>query len=457
MQPVPQEPTAPQSEATIQIHSTIESSPPIKVSDHIEGDFKEYLLRRTKRGNKALSLLADEELIHVTEVNRSKDGTVATQQRFMVKKEALLGISHNKFDWLDRFKLGWWSMFGGGLALSILGIPIGSTLLMAGLFLSCWQFADPEMITLETTTGRRRLMLNRMGSDRELMRCSMDHFSATIQNLLVSGELDTTDYENSIEALMLDRAAQLQAAAQQAASQVAEPLIPDSTSSAQPTAQSEDLVTPAAPIAASPIEPVSVQPTSSTSATASPFPETEGVETESNESTQDHSQEPESSDWGAVSEWPEPASPEALPEPDPPAELPEPAPPEALPEPAPPAELPEPAPPEALPEPAPPAELPEPAPPEALPEPAPPAELSPPPAPTPPPSLTPLPTPTPPLPMPPPGLALPPVPLLPAIDPLLMDADVAMPPPPETLVAGSPREDRMSTDEKDDLLSMLDD
>ncbi|MCS5538163.1 MAG: hypothetical protein NZ770_08650 [Candidatus Poseidoniaceae archaeon] len=400
---MPQEPTAPQSEATVQIHSTIESSPPIKVSDHIEGDFKEYLLRRTKRGNKALSLLADEELIHVTEVNRSKDGTVATQQRFMVKKEALLGISHNKFDWLDRFKLGWWSMFGGGLALSILGIPIGSTLLMAGLFFSCWQFADPEMITLETTTGRRRLMLNRMGSDRELMRCSMDHFSATIQNLLVSGELDTTDYENSIEALMLDRAAQLQAAAQQAASQVAEPLIPDSTSSAQPTAQSEDLVTPAAPIAVSPIEPASVQPTSSTSAIASPLPETEGVETESNESTQDHSQEPESSDWGAVSEWPEPA------------------------------------------------------PPEALPEPAPPAELSPPPAPTPPPSLTPLPTPTPPLPMPPPGLALPPVPLLPAIDPLLMDADVAMPPPPETLVAGSPREDRMSTDEKDDLLSMLDD
>ena len=97
MQPVPQEPTAPQDEATIQIHSAIESSPPIKVLDHIEGDFKEYLLRRTKRGNKALSLLADEELIHVTEVNRSKDGTVATQQRFMVKKEALLGISHNKF------------------------------------------------------------------------------------------------------------------------------------------------------------------------------------------------------------------------------------------------------------------------------------------------------------------------------------------------------------------------
>ena len=409
---MPQESTAPQSEATIQIHSTIESSPPIKVSDHVEGDFKEYLLRRTKRGNKALSILADEELIHVTEANRNKDGTVAIQQRFMVKKEALLGISHNKFDWLNRFKLGWWSMFGGGLALSILGIPIGSTLLMAGLFFSCWQFVDPEMITLETTTGRRRLMLNRMGSDRELMRCSMDHFSATIQNLLVSGELDTTDYENSIEALMLDRAAQLQAAAQQAASQGAEPLIPDSTSSVQPTVQSEDLVTPAAPIAASPIESAPVQPNSATSAIASPLSETEGVETESNESTQEHSQEPESGDWGAASEWQESAPPE---------------------------------------------ELPEPAPPEALPEPAPLAELSPPPAPTPPPSLTPLPTPTPPLPMPPPGLALPPVPQLPAIDPLLMDPDAAMPPPPETLVAGSPREDRMSIDEKADLLSMLDD
>jgi hypothetical protein len=38
-----------------------------------------------------------------------------------------------------------------------------------------------------------------------------------------------------------------------------------------------------------------------------------------------------------------------------------------------------------------------------------------------------------------------------------MDPDAAMPAPPETMVAGSPREDPMSTDEKNDLLSMLDD
>ena len=447
MQPEPQEPPAPQPEATIQVHSTIETFAPVKVSEHIEGDFKEYLLRRTKDTSKALSLLADDELIHVSEAKRNKDGTVSTQQRFMVKKEALLGISHNKFDWLDSFKFGWWSMFAGGLTLSIFGIPIGSTLLVAGLFFSCWQFADPEMITLETTTGRHRLMLNRMGSDRELMGCSMDHFSATIQNLLTSGELDTTDYENSVEGLMLERAAQLQAAAQEAAakaaakaeSKAAEPLTPSPASPAQVMVTSGTLAVSAEPMATSSIEPFPIQPPPTDSDTDLITPAVEGEPTDSIDQIQEDTQESESSDWGGASEWPEPT---------PPAELAEPAPPEELPEPAPPAELAEAAPTEELPEPAPPAELPEPAPPPAL---------APPPAPIPPPSLAPLPAPTPPLPMPPPGLGLPPVIPLPSLDPLLMDPDAAMPAPPETMVAGSPREDPMSTDEKNDLLSMLDD
>ena len=343
----------------------------------------------------------------------------------MVKKEALLGISHNKFNWLDSFKFGWWSMFAGGLTLSIFGIPIGSTLLVAGLFFSCWQFADPEMITLETTTGRHRLMLNRMGSDRELMGCSMDHFSATIQNLLTSGELDTTDYENSVEGLMLERAAQLQAAAQEAAakaeSKAAEPLTPSPASPAQVMVTSGTLAVSAEPMATSSIEPFPIQPPPTDSDTDLITPAVEGEPTDSIDQIQEDTQESESSDWGGASEWPEPA---------PPAELAEPAPPEELPEPAPPAELPEPAPPPAL---------------------------APPPAPIPPPSLAPLPAPTPPLPMPPPGLGLPPVIPLPSLDPLLMDPDAAMPAPPETMVAGSPREDPMSTDEKNDLLSMLDD
>ncbi len=419
MQPAPEETPAPQPVAAIQVHSTIETFEPVKVSEHVEGDFKEYLLRRTKDGNRALSLLADEELIHIIEANRDKAGTISTQEKFMVKKEAILGISHNKFDWLDRFKLGWWSMFAGGLTLSILGISSGSTLLLAGLFFSCWQFADPEMITLETTTGRRRLMLNRMGSDRELMGCSMNHFSSTMKELLTSGELNTSNFEASIETLMLERAAQLQAAAEQAADLP----LPTPATSAQPVmAASAELPAPA-PLGE---QPAPTQMDASPLTTPSPNPV---AEVESTEVPQQESQEQESSDWGDATEWAD-STPEELPEPAPPPELGEPAPPAELPEPAPPAELP---------------------------EPAPPPELSPPPAPAPPPGLAPLPAPTPPLPIPPPGLALPPIPPLPSIDPLLMNPDAPMPPPPETVVAGSPREDRMSMDEKDDLLSMLDD
>jgi len=446
VQPAPEETPAPQPVAAIQVHSTIETFEPVKVSEHVEGDFKEYLLRRTKDGNRALSLLADEELIHIIEANRDKAGTISTQEKFMVKKEAILGISHNKFDWLDRFKLGWWSMFAGGLTLSILGISSGSTLLLAGLFFSCWQFADPEMITLETTTGRRRLMLNRMGSDRELMGCSMNHFSSTMKELLTSGELNTSNFEASIETLMLERAAQLQAAAEQAADLP----LPTPATSAQPVmAASAELPAPA-PLGE---QPSPTQMDASPLTTPSPNPV---AEVESTEVPQQESQEQESSDWGDATEWAD-STPEELPEPAPPPELGEPAPPAELPEPAPPPELGEPAPPAELPEPAPPVELGEPAPPAELPEPAPPPELSPPPAPAPPPGLAPLPAPTPPLPIPPPGLALPPIPPLPSIDPLLMNPDAPMPPPPETVVAGSPREDRMSMDEKDDLLSMLDD
>ena len=101
MQPSPEDTASSPSQPVMQVHTVNESHSPVSVSDHIGGDFKEYLLRRTNKGDKALSLLSEGDLVKIVKATRSKDGTVQTQQRFMVKKEAILGVSHNKFDWLN--------------------------------------------------------------------------------------------------------------------------------------------------------------------------------------------------------------------------------------------------------------------------------------------------------------------------------------------------------------------
>ena len=430
MQPSPEDAVANPSQPIMQVHTVNESHSPVSVSDHIDGDFKEYLLRRTNKGDKALSLLSEGDLVKIVKATRSKDGTVQTQQRFMVKKEAILGVSHNKFDWLDRFKLGWWGMFAGGLTLTLVGgafATLGPTLFGAGLVLSAWQFADPEMIVLETTTGRHRLFMNRMGSDRELMACSMDNFSNSVQSLLTDGDMDTSSYDASVEELMLGRAAKMQEAAAQAAA--AQQMQMQQQMQQQQQMQMQQQMQPAMVVQGQPGQLVAPQP-------------------------------------GQVVE----------PAPPPAAALEQPP----LPAPAPPAESPESAelPPTDSPsesseqesEPAPPSGEVEDDSSEELPAPEPPEQSEgiqhppPPPAPNPPANLSPVQPPAAPLPPPPAPMPLPPAPGIEfpsdppfSEDPLVMDADAELPPPPEAVVSGSPREDNMSTAEKDDLLSMLDD
>ena len=120
MQPSPEVAANAQPIPSVQVHTPTEPLTPVSVSDHLDGDFKEYLLRRSNnKGDKVLSLLSEGDLVKIVKATRGKDGTVLTQQKFMVKKEAILGVSHNKFDWLDKFKFGWWGMFAGGLTLTL--------------------------------------------------------------------------------------------------------------------------------------------------------------------------------------------------------------------------------------------------------------------------------------------------------------------------------------------------
>ncbi|MBT7939169.1 MAG: hypothetical protein HN696_08390 [Euryarchaeota archaeon] len=406
MQPDPV-PTLVQPEMAVHVHEPALVFNPISVAEHVEGEFTEYLLRRTKNGEAAISILEDGELIQVSSAKRDKEGTIHSQQHLMVKKEALLGVSHKKLDWLDKYRVGWWSMVAGGIGLSVMSNPIGAFLLAGGLFLSAWQIADPELLILETSTGKHPLYLNRMGSDRDLMKCSMDHLSNAMKSLLKTGELDCSGYEGAVKVLMAERALiiqnQAEAALETPASIIPQQPAVQEIQPTQPIAEEIAITPEETPVIPEVSEPIPEQVVE--------IPEPKGVSTN------------------------EPA-PEA-----PPLELSEPIPP---PEPSP----------GALPEPAPP---PEPTP-VALPEPAPPPEFSatpttpPPPAPPPPPGLAPMPLPSLP-PLPSLGMDLPPIPPG-AIESNLGLGSLA---PPQALVAASPRQENLSTEDKDDLLSALGD
>jgi len=472
MQPGTEPPPAPQvldtstqPQMAVQVHEPTQVFNPISVAEHVEGEFTEYLLRRTKKGKAAISILDDGELIQVSSAKRDKDGTVQTQQHLMVKKGALLGVSHKKFDWLDKYRVGWWSMVVGGIGLSVMANPIGILLSAGGLFLSIMQISDPELLVLETSTGKHPLYLNRMGSDKDLMKCSMDHLSNAMKSLLKTGELDCSGYEKAVESLMAERALIIQ---NQAEAALATPsiVIPQQAEAAQ---EVQPIQPVAEEIVVAPEEtPAMPEVNDSTPEQVVETPEPKEETTEwgndpwPSEPEENPIAEVEPAPEATPLELPSPTSiPEplvvALPEPTPPPELT----PLELPEPTPPPELT----PEPLLAPVPPPELT----PLELPEPTPPPEFSetptmpPPPAPTPPPGFmptaAPLPTALPLLPAPPPLLGMD----LPPIAPGVLGANLGLgssapsPPPPQALVASSPRQENLSTEDKDDLLSALGD
>ena len=136
-------------------------------------DFAEFILRESKDGNQAHSLLVDGDLIRVVRTTRSSSG-LDTQTDLMLKREAFQGFSHRRVDWLDRGIIVWWltTMFGAGAVLT--GNWWGIMPLLAGIGLSSLQLADPEVITFQSPGKLHRLIIWRWGSNRLLTAASMD-------------------------------------------------------------------------------------------------------------------------------------------------------------------------------------------------------------------------------------------------------------------------------------------
>ena len=190
---------------------------------------REFVIRESCTGNQTISLIEDGQLFRISRTDRG-DQKQHAEDLFTTRMEALLGFSHTRFDWLDKTQYLWNVMAIVGLGLAV--IAEVDTLLFysnwfillfaIGFVLSLFQYADPELLTFETNTGKYRLLIYRLGSNRPLTNASMDLIDAAMRSTLRGEEIDSTEL-NSIaesiesEAIEARRAEEEEAAAQQQA------------------------------------------------------------------------------------------------------------------------------------------------------------------------------------------------------------------------------------------------
>ena len=190
---------------------------------------REFVIRESCTGNQTISLIEDGQLFRISRTDRG-DQKQHAEDLFTTRMEALLGFSHTRFDWLDKTQYLWNTVAIVGLGLAV--IAEVDTLLFysnwfillfaIGFVLSLFQYADPELLTFETNTGKYRLLIYRSGSNRPLTNASMDLIDAAMRSTLRGEEIDSTEL-NSIaesiesEAIEARRAEEEEAAAQQQA------------------------------------------------------------------------------------------------------------------------------------------------------------------------------------------------------------------------------------------------
>ena len=195
-----------------------------------DSEAREFVLRETALGNQTLSIVEDGHLFRLTRATRGDDGT-HSEDLFMTRLDALLGFTHERFDWLDNTRYLWNVMAIAGLVLTYMAYDDISLifytnwfilLFAVGTIFSMMQFADPELITFETNTGKHRTLIYRMGSNRVLTNTSMDLIDSAMRDTLRGEQIDPTALNavaDSIEAELEEarKAAEEAAAAQQAA------------------------------------------------------------------------------------------------------------------------------------------------------------------------------------------------------------------------------------------------
>ena len=202
-----------------------------------DSEAREFVLRETAMGDRTLSIVEDGHLFRLTRASRGDDGT-HSEDLFMTRLDALLGFTHERFDWLDNTRYLWNVMAVTGLILTYMAYDDLSLIFYSNWFImlfaigtifSMLQFADPELITFETNTGKHRTLIYRAGSNRVLTNTSMDLIDSVMRDTLRGEQIDPTAlnvvadaieaemaeiHQAAEEAAVAQRAAQLEAQAQ---------------------------------------------------------------------------------------------------------------------------------------------------------------------------------------------------------------------------------------------------
>lgn len=362
----------------------------------------ELVLKESSCGDTTLSIIVDKELVRVVRVNRI-GASASTTDLLATKRNAYTGFSHQRFDFLDDLKGLFWVLSGASLLSCIMISWLFAIVFTPAIILATLQLMDPERFTISTTSGNHSFMINRWRSNRELTDLAMDLVDEQMLSVLRGEDLETSILENRAEAIAL----RFIANREDSKLNSAQPLEEAHTTSVVEQTPIANLPPPAPPAE---FADRVTQPLSQSSVAEQP------------PVTETHVEE----------ETPETVPSQELPPPPPlePAEAP-PGPPAAMP--TPPAAMPPP-----------PAAMPPP--PTAMPPP--PAAMPPPPAAIPPPPVMPgvqnAPPAAMPTPPPPPG----------AVGLTMPPAPAAIPPAP-VVVQGAPREENLTSDEKENILGDL--
>ena len=166
----------------------------------VGGDSSEFVLKESSDGDTTLSILVDEDIIRVVRVTRIGSSN-KTEDLLATKRDAFTGYSHERYDWLDDHRQGWWVILGVGLITSLTISPFFISLLAIGALLALLQLMDPERFVISTSSGDHSFMVNRWRSNRELTNLAMELVDGVMLEVLAGKEMDSSTLDFRAEAI----------------------------------------------------------------------------------------------------------------------------------------------------------------------------------------------------------------------------------------------------------------
>mgnify|MGYP006189576495 CR=1 FL=1 len=173
------------------IQSWIDGPPRMRANGVRSGtEMPEFVLKESSCGDRALSILVDSDLVRVVKVERVGASSV-TKDVLATRRDSYTGFSHQRLDWLDDFKGIWWVIGGASLISSFMISTLFLVPFTIAAMLALLQLMDPERFVVSTNSGNHPFYINRWRSNRELTNLAMDLVDDAMIAVLRGEKLDT--------------------------------------------------------------------------------------------------------------------------------------------------------------------------------------------------------------------------------------------------------------------------